>query len=151
MSNNFQELFDRLAKAAKNSHLEDKSIITLGALRELLEAAPKDAQIKIEVNGKLHGYDGLESYRGYYSDLSINIEGGTADVQQVLNDLNEADGDTFTGYKGGEYTMNSDTLMWADFYGSCSGNGVTGIKVFDTMIDLEPGVTYVVITTADCS
>ena len=149
MSNHFQELLNRLAKAAKNDHLQDKPIITLGALRELLEAAPKEAQVKVQWCEELRGYGGLESYRGYYSDLSINIEGGTADVQQVLNDLNEADGDTFTGYKGGEYTMDANTLMWADFYSCCSNQGVTGIIVSDDV----PGVSsqVVIIQTGDCS
>ena len=141
MSNDLQELFDRLAKATKDDHLKNKPIITLGELRELLEAAPKNAPVKVQWCEELRGYGGLESYRGYYSDLSINIEGGTSDVQEVLNDLNQADGDMFTGYKGGEYFMDSSTLLWADFYSCCSGQGVTGIIEHDGVV---------VITTADC-
>ena len=101
--------------------------------------------------GELRGYAGLESYRGYYSDLSLNIEGGdeVTTVGKLLDDLNSADGDTFTGYKGGDFTMDSSTLMWADFYSCCSSQGVTGVIVSDDV----PGISapLVVITTADCS
>ena len=137
-----QELFTKLAAGAKAETLADKPIITLGELIAKLEQQEGSKELAVEFNDSLHPLGDLASYRGYYSDLSIEPGSGAYGlVSSALATLQSALGETFTGYKGGDYTMNSRTLIWVDYYGSCSGIGVTGVEIRDG---------FVVITSADC-
>lgn len=138
-----QELFAKVAEGAKAESLADKPIITLGELIAKLEQHDATATVAVEFGGSLCGFGELASYRGYYSDLAIEPYGTEpgCSVDAALTDLREAVGRTYTGYKGGDYTMHRRTLVWVDHYGSCSGIGVTGVEVRDGVV---------VITSADC-
>jgi hypothetical protein len=58
----------------------------------------------------------LASYRGYYSEMSVDSGDGVADVSYVIKALSEAIGGTFNGYKGGNYKMLGSTkLYWAEY------------------------------------
>jgi hypothetical protein len=58
----------------------------------------------------------LDSYRGYYSEMSVDSGGEVSDVAYVIQALRDVIGKTFTGYKGGEYIMSGHTdLYWADY------------------------------------
>jgi hypothetical protein len=138
----FQTLFDNFALAAKTEALQDKPIITLGELIAKLEGKDPKANLAVQFLDKLRGVDGVDSYRGYYSDLAIepgSMVLGT--VAEGLEVLRNAVGSTFEGYKGGEYRMNNRTLVWVDTYGSCTEQGVTGVEVMNGLV---------VITSADC-
>lgn len=55
----------------------------------------------------------VHSYRGYYEDLAIGYKsGGECNVGDLLAALEKANGATFYGYKGGEYVMGDDTVVW---------------------------------------
>lgn len=142
MSTDFQTLFNNFAAAAKADALQDKPIITLGELIAKLEAHDPALDLAVQHGDDLLAYGEAESYRGYYSDLSIDPRHDSlGTVADALKNLEAADGETFTGYKGGDYYMNNRTLVWVSHYGSASGFGVTGVE-------LVGGV--VVITSADC-
>lgn len=93
----------------------------LAGLIETLAALPPDAPVYIddEPAGK------LGSYRGYYNQLTIYRAGGRGHggdatpttVAELLADARNADGEIFMGYKGGDYTMDLDTPVWASDYG----------------------------------
>ncbi len=69
------------------------------------------------------------SYRGYYDQLAIAVNGGGyATVGSLLAELEAAVGKTFTGYKGGEYVMTRDTKVWLANYGESGGSRVTGVR-----------------------
>lgn len=79
----------------------------LGALIEVLKRLPADLPVNL---GEAH------SYRGYYDQLSFEpTEGITA--AQALKEAEQANGRTFTGYKGGDYVMGLDTMCWASPWG----------------------------------
>ena len=70
----------------------------------------------------------LGSYRGYYNQLTIyrsielTFQGPKpVTVAELLTDARNADGKTFTGYKGGDYAMGLSTPVWADDYGNADG------------------------------
>lgn len=67
------------------------------------------------------------SYRGYYEDLCIKPGEGCT-VEHLRKVLDDAWGETFTGYKGGSYTMHGRTPLWFADY-SMTGNFITGIEV----------------------
>jgi hypothetical protein len=69
---------------------------------------------------------GLGSWRGIYAELSLHY--GQVErtcVADVLAWLREADGKTFEGYKGGDFTMSRQTPIWVANYGQ---SGISGYK-----------------------
>ena len=64
----------------------------------------------------------VDSYRGYYEDLAIGYKRHEpCTVASLLKMLEAVDGQTLTGWKGGDYTMDSDTVLWMANPGeSCS-------------------------------
>ncbi len=120
----FEDIIRNGAEALKNEAMAKQPIITLGELIAKLEAQPPTNKIKVAGGVPLY----VSSYRGYYSDLAINYqEDAENTVGEFLKELREAVGKTFTGYKGGDFTMTNKTLVWVDNYGEASGIGVTGV------------------------
>lgn len=73
---------------------------------------------------------GFSSYRGYYEDLSVGIgtQYNAPTAGEFMDDLFKAIGTTITGYKGGEYIVTEQTVLWAANYGDC-GPAIVGFKV----------------------
>ncbi len=78
--------------------------MTLDQLISALEAAPQDLLVPI-------GFACPHSYRGYYKDLAFEPKVDTT-VGEMLACARSALGQTFEGYKGGEYTMRGHTDVW---------------------------------------
>lgn len=106
----------------------------LARLIKELEALP-DGEI-------IHGFGEPMSYRGYYDKLAFEPTNHTT-VGQMLAHARSAMGATFTGYKGGEYTMGE----WSDCYIARYGQASEGSTLIgETMIALwkmqvEPATT----------
>ena len=73
--------------------------------------------------------DGLDSYRGVYSQLALGYaeEGDPVNVADLLKECKEAVGKTFTGYKGGDFVMDKSTPVWISNYGKASETGIDRI------------------------
>ena len=71
------------------------------------------------------------SYRGYYEDLAISSGGKEMTLAAFEKMLRQARGTEFTGYKGGEFEMGDDTVLWNSEYGMASGCAVMGMTVDD--------------------
>lgn len=106
--------------------------IHLGDLIDTLEWFPSGMPIQFK------GSDGplcFRSWRGDYSHLTLNFDSRTpnhtCDVAALLRAARDADGATFEGYKGGDFTMNLSTPVWADDYGDSYGWAVIGVVVRD--------------------
>lgn len=111
-----QELIDELSKGWRAQR--SLSQMTLGRFISELEELPQDKEIE---NICLP-----HSYRGYYSDLALKKESGTRTVGSLLEELkSKCLGQTFTGYKGGDFYMDENTPMWIAEYGSC------GVKIMN--------------------
>ena len=115
---------------------QDSTQLTLGELTNQMESLDSELIVKVDFNGQFP--DALDSYRGYYDQLAICC-GRPKSVAAFLDILRRADGQEFTGYKGGEFTMHSSTPMWVSEYGECSDRAVMGVTVLDG---------FAVITTA---
>jgi hypothetical protein len=101
--------------------------LTLGSLIQILEGYPSGHQVRYE-DGRVPSQ--FDSWRGVYAELTLMS--GAADSMTVGNLLTEAraaDGSTFQGYKGGDFTMGLHTPVWADEYGDCFYNGILGSRV----------------------
>lgn len=81
-----------------------------------------------------HGFGEPMSFRGYYEDVAFEpLE--NARLGDMLEHARDALGKTFTGYKGGEYTMKDYTDCWIASYGSsyqADKIGVTMLKLWET-------------------
>ena len=133
------EFLDTIAKAAsflahKNS--AEAGQVTLGELVARLEGADQSKPVKFD-NGESPGH--FNSYRGYYDMVAIS-RGNKCSVSQLLKLAKEAIGHTFTGYKGGEFTMTKMTPVWVSEYGVSSGVGVIDIDTSDDTVILKTAV-----------
>ena len=86
----------------------------------------------IEVIGKLKelnpktifkdGFHNPHSYRGFYEQLAFEPKEDVS-VEDMLSACNEANGNIYEGYKGGEYKMGDWTEVWI------SKEGDTGMEI----------------------
>jgi len=111
----------------------EAGMLTLGELAARLDAAPQDILVEFS-NGMYPGI--LGSYRGYYNYIAIEY-GELCYVKELLKRVKEAIGNTFTGYKGGEYKMTRMTPVWVSDYGAVSGKGIVGVSQNDSKIILH--------------
>lgn len=70
------------------------------------------------------GFATPHSYRGYYDQLAFKPARDTT-VGAMLDAAERARGETFTGWKGGEYTMSGRTNCWLAEIGEASGVEIT--------------------------
>lgn len=124
------------AAQMKAREFAQKPIRTLGEVILLLKAAPQTDKVSLDFTDE--NPRGLDSYRGYYEDVALkyDYEGPAITVSQLLKMFEEADGKTYTGYKGGEFTMYRKTLVWVAPYGH-TGRMLTDIKS-------ENGITTII-------
>lgn len=119
-----QKLVDMMGEASRQTRAQYQ--LTLGGMITRLDTMPSDMPIEYEDGGHPSG---PHSYRGYYSDLSFEVEPGAATVAQVSAMLKSALGQTFEGYKGGGYTMGEGAPLWSSPYGDNSGVALMAVKV----------------------
>ena len=107
--------------------------ITLGKLIELLKALDAEEKCTVEF-----AFCGLlpwscDSWRGSYCELAISYCTYEQNnykpryLSEFIETLEDAVGNTFYGWKGGEYTMGEDTPIWVDNLSESHNTGVIGI------------------------
>jgi hypothetical protein len=85
--------------------------MSLGELIEALERKESDAPVMFDF--VYFRPSGLHSYRGDYSQLALGYATDKeVAVGDLLQRLRDANGATFTGYKGGDYVMDERTPVW---------------------------------------
>ena len=73
------------------------------------------------------------------ADAAEVLIGSCGVVDDLLNALALCIGATFQGYKGGDFTMGYDTLMFAAEWGAC-GQRIVGVSVEDDTVALTVAV-----------
>ena len=131
-----QTILDGQMAKMKMEEFAKKPIRSLGEVILLLEAQPQKNIVKLDFTLDNPTY--LCSYRGYYEDLSLDYdsEAKSMKVKQLLTMFEGADGSTYTGYKGDDFTMHRRTLVWVAAYGD-TGRMLVGIQS-------EDGVTTII-------
>ena len=73
---------------------------------------------------------GVSSYRGSYDEAMISpADGGTAITNKELQDsIKKRIGTYMSGYKGGEYLIESETPLWVAEYGQWPGRAIRGVE-----------------------
>lgn len=98
----------------------------LGDIIDALEPVKSNVRIEFDFGG--FEPTGLDSYRGYYSDLALSFGDEGMCVADLLAELKDADGNVFTGYKGGDYRMDRSTPVWVANYGNSHGVAVVAVE-----------------------
>lgn len=106
---NIQALVDGMNAQMQRTRAESQ--MTLGKLIAALESMPEGTFV-----ANLHS---PHSYRGYYSDLAFKQEDGTRPAADLLADCRACMGQSFEGYKGGNFVMGALTPLWVASYGNC--------------------------------
>ena len=122
-----QTYIQNVVKASRANTLANSDQLTLGELILKLEPIVKNQKDGDEATIR---YDfeylfptSIDSWRGSYDELALNFQtqGEEMKVSEFLKMLKECIGKTFTGYKGGDFTMHKGTPIWVANY-SHSGN-----------------------------
>lgn len=92
-----------------------KDQMTVGEILQLLHAYPE----QFETRWSFHG---PHSYRGYYDQVAVSVRDDGQTVAEMRRTVADCL-DTFTGWKGGEFTMDADTPVWV------AEPGLTGIPL----------------------
>jgi len=113
---------------------------------DLLEVIPQgdmmkylNEVVKYDFNPKAGRLE-LDSWRGVYSELTLDYDIGGKDVTlgELLKDLETSiKGKVFRGYKGGNYRMNIDTPVWADPSGVYNQRMIIGVEDTEDCIMLK--------------
>jgi hypothetical protein len=98
--------------------------MTIGEFIKVLEALPKGMIIS-NVNLSDYGSD-RGDYYNFYLGESTNKETNVREIIELLK--TKVIGKTFTGYKGGDFVMNENTLIKLGAY-SCCGSDIDGVLV----------------------
>lgn len=95
---------------------------TLGELIEALRALPANAMV--------HGLDlDVDSYRGYY-DRNAIAPGPSVNAHDLADTYTKQIGNLTHGYKGGEYSVKADELVYYASYGD-TGPSIIGLEASD--------------------
>lgn len=79
-----------------------------------------------------YGFHNPHSYRGYYYELAFEPADNVS-VGSMLEAAKSALGTTYTGYKGGDYTMDAYTDCWLSQEG-CAGGETLGPLLVKLML-----------------
>jgi hypothetical protein len=131
--NNFFDLVTQLQQELKDERF-DEGQITLGELISKLETLPEGNIVVIDYTQTSPTC--ADSYRGYYEELSFEYgDSNTLTVKEFLVICENAVGKTFTGYRGGDFTMRRYTPVWIARYGE-SGKMITGVSQIESTVVL---------------
>lgn len=81
-----------------------------------------------------YGIEHPHSYRGYYERLAVEGDHRPSTIADWLALLRPCIGRTFYGWKGGEYTMGEDSLVYIANEGDC-GEPITKLWI-DALITI---------------
>lgn len=127
------ESFMAQVKQAARTDALARGAWTIGDLLNALENVDGDASVALSSG---QGLQSPCSYRGHYERLALQ-PGGATTATDVRVALRGSIGETFTGYKGGEFEMDRNSLLHVAHYGSC-GVTVVGLKrINDEQYEVE--------------
>jgi hypothetical protein len=111
--------------------------ITVGELIEKLKAidlSEDDREPVVEFDfgdARPTGY--IASWRGVYSEMALGYEAydyaydGKPTISELISNLESQIGEQRTGWKGGQYTINSNSPLWVANSGSGSHTAIVDV------------------------
>ncbi|MFT9381111.1 hypothetical protein [Gluconobacter sp. P5B12] len=102
-------------------------------LSELIDFLEKQDQSKVIASG--WGEGSAHSYRGYYECIAFTPKVNVT-IAEMLAEANSAIGQTFEGYKGGNFVMGPHTDCYLAEYGSCGSE--LSLPLLEVMCGVGP-------------
>lgn len=118
-----QTILQNAVAAKRAEEMKTSAQLTLGEL--ILKMEGKSPEKPVVFDDGEHFPTSLSSWRGSYCELAI--EYNEYDTEKPMNagdfaeKLKGALGKTYTGYKGGDFTMGKTTPVWVANHGNVSG------------------------------
>lgn len=151
-----QTYLNNAMKASRQESLANSDQLTLGELILKLEpiVAKQADRIKEGHDEPTVRYDFeylfptyFDSWRGIYAELALNfidtkrgeIDTKELTVSEFLQLCKNTLGMTFTGYKGGDFTMNKHTPIWVANYGNAGNTALIDVIDANYLIILITG------------
>lgn len=143
-----QSILTNAVQAQRAEEMKTSPQLVLGELILKLEAIENKKLPVIFDDGKYHPVS-VDSWRGSYCELAIEYsgEGARLKLADFLKILKDTIGETFTGYKGGDYVMGKTTPVWVANYGDSSGFKRDGDKCYQAVIDVSKVENALIIET----
>jgi hypothetical protein len=150
-----QEYLESAVKKMREASFADSPQLTLGELLALLKDIPTEwgtnkEPVAVEFDFGTAYPTGFSSWRGSYAEIATNYDlsgyddFGRKDVmfnnkklKDFVKELEETIGKTFTGWKGGEFTMSADTPVWVANDGNVGNTGVVGVRNENHVVILQ--------------
>lgn len=83
----------------------------------------------------------VHSYRGHYEDLAIDytVEDGspTNTIDNIVEMLEYAIGETYEGWKGGDFKMDKDSTVWVSHEGRCGERYIYKVEYSGEVVVLK--------------
>ena len=124
-----QQLIDQKIKQARQERLLQNDQLTLGQIIQKIEGLA-DKTATIQYDFEYYFPKSIDSWRGSYDELALDIHSGGGNeltALQFIDILKEAIDNTYTGYKGGEFTMSEETPVWVANYGNSGNTAVVDV------------------------
>lgn len=123
-----KDVLHNAVSVQRTEALKTSSQLLLGELILKVEAV-KDKGLKVFFDFSNAHPAGLRSWRGSYEELAIEyeVDGNPLTVEIFLQQLKDAVGSVFQGYKGGDFRMGKNTPVWAANYGDSGNAGVVDV------------------------
>ena len=152
---NMQAMFDKMVNDAREKTFAESSQLTLGEIISKVESIidfrtknqdpPGTAEEPIVYFDFVNTYPTcLDSWRGAYKELAFDFCHGHGKekpmpISEFLRVLKDTIGQTFTGYKGGDFTMDESTPVWVANYGESGDTGVLDITDDGYLVTIKTG------------
>lgn len=144
-----QEVLNHIVRNARLATFASSPQLSLGQLIDKMEEVDMEDECFITYDWAFAKPTVLDSWRGSYAELAIgyDMEGDyyATCAHQFLEKLKSAVEETFTGYKGGNFTMTKNTPLWVSNYSETGNTQVVGITPIRSG---SGGIWHIVINTA---
>lgn len=115
-----------------DARIDSAGNLNIGELMQKVDKYNDETPFKFTTDRFLD--DEFDSYRGYYVDMYLgysDTDKGFNTIGHLRRILNNAlDQGEMVGYKGGDYSINNETLLWLGSYGT-SSDGLMIVEVIE--------------------
>lgn len=143
-----QKMFDNAIEARRAESMKTSEQLMLAELIAKLVVV-EDPGLPVVFDNGIWWPIGVDSWRGSYRELAIEYtnEEEKLTARGVLCLLTKAIGETFQGYKGGDFMMGKNTPLWVASYSHSCGFKSNDEGHYQAIVDLEVLPHEVVIKT----
>lgn len=131
------QLIDTLRQVDTSKHLFFENIDSSGKGYDELKQIYPDLYWDSYTDPHRSGVGHIHSWRGVYSQLALEPSKEIRTVSDTFAELQDTMGRKLEGYKGGDFLMAEDTLVWCSEYGKSSAWSRTEIYEFEDG-DIQP-------------